>query len=66
MLVERSRVTLVANVGNLYAIGGYDGFSNLNSVEKYDQKKDAWSMASPMVAHEGGVGVGVIPLEPIP
>lgn len=57
----RSRVALVANCGKLYAIGGYDGVSNLKTVEMYDPKKDQWTYVTPMSAHEGGVGVGVIP-----
>ena len=57
----RSRVALVANFGKLYAIGGYDGVSNLKTVEMYDPAKDQWSYVTPMCAHEGGVGVGVIP-----
>ena len=62
MNVMRSRVALVANGNRLYAIGGYDGISNLSSVEVYDPEKNNWSFVEPMVAHEGGVGVGVIPL----
>ena len=65
MLMERSRVTLVANCGKLYAVGGYDGFTNLNSVEMYDPDNSKWSLSVQMCAHEGGVGVGVIPLEPV-
>lgn len=64
MNVKRSRVALVANCGRLYAIGGYDGVSNLNSVEVFDPELNTWSFAAPMCAHEGGVGVGVVPLEP--
>ncbi len=64
MNVKRSRVALVANCGKLYAIGGYDGVSNLNSVEMYCPEQNAWTFAASMRAHEGGVGVGVIPLEP--
>ena len=45
----------------LYAIGGYDGICNLSSVECYDSDKDQWTMVSPMCAHEGVVGVGVLP-----
>ncbi|XP_063222468.1 kelch-like protein 18 [Bacillus rossius redtenbacheri] len=59
--VMRSRVALVANMGKLWAIGGYDGVSNLSTVEVYDPSANAWSFVSPMCAHEGGVGVGVIP-----
>ena len=65
MNVKRSRVALVANCGKLYAIGGYDGYTNLNTVEVYDPEKNKWSFAPNMIAHEGGVGVGVIPLEPV-
>ncbi|XP_012281434.1 kelch-like protein 18 [Orussus abietinus] len=62
MNVMRSRAALVANMGKLWAIGGYDGVSNLSTVEVYDPKTNSWSFAAPMCAHEGGVGVGVIPI----
>ncbi|CAJ0963152.1 unnamed protein product [Ranitomeya imitator] len=62
MNTRRSRVSLVANCGRLYAVGGYDGPSNLNSVEMYDPETNRWTFMAPMVCHEGGVGVGCIPL----
>jgi len=62
MNIMRSRVALVANGGKLYAIGGYDGVSNLSSVEVYDPEVDSWQFVASMCAHEGGVGVGVIPI----
>ncbi|XP_039609452.1 kelch-like protein 18 isoform X1 [Polypterus senegalus] len=65
MNTRRSRVSLVANCGRLYAVGGYDGQSNLNSVEMYDSETNRWTFMAPMVCHEGGVGVGCIPLLPI-
>ncbi|XP_011297003.1 kelch-like protein 18 isoform X2 [Fopius arisanus] len=61
MNMMRSRAALVANMGKLWAIGGYDGISNLSAVEVYDPRSNTWSFAAPMCAHEGGVGVGVIP-----
>ena len=61
---RRSRVALVSNRGRLYAIGGYDGLCNLNTVEVYDPVTDSWTQGSSMLLHEGGVGVGVIPLPP--
>lgn len=61
MNVMRSRVAVVSNMGKLWAIGGYDGFSNLASVEVYDPKLNTWTFVAPMCAHEGGVGAGVIP-----
>ncbi|ODN04215.1 Kelch-like protein 18 [Orchesella cincta] len=63
MSLMRSRVALVANLGKLWAIGGYDGASNLSTVEVYDPVKNTWKNAPPMCAHEGGVGVGVIPVD---
>lgn len=54
----------MANSGKLYAIGGYDGISNLSSMEIYNPDEDKWVFGSPMVAHEGGVGIGVIPITP--
>lgn len=64
MNMKRSRVALVATCGKLYAIGGYDGVTNLNSVEMYDPELDTWIFVASMCAHEGGVGVGVMPIEP--
>uniref|UniRef100_T1IKW7 Kelch-like protein diablo n=1 Tax=Strigamia maritima TaxID=126957 RepID=T1IKW7_STRMM len=62
MNVMRSRVALVANGGLLYAIGGYDGVSNLSTIETYNADTDRWTFIASMCAHEGGVGVGVIPM----
>ncbi|XP_077290928.1 kelch like family member 18 [Arctopsyche grandis] len=61
MTLMRSRVALVANMGKLWAIGGYNGETNLRTVEVYDPAEDSWSFVAPMCAHEGGVGVGVLP-----
>ena len=57
------RVGVVAIANQIYAIGGYDGLSNLNSVEVYNVDEEEWSTASPMNRHQGGVGVAVIPLD---
>ncbi|XP_016397223.1 kelch-like protein 18 [Sinocyclocheilus rhinocerous] len=64
MNTRRSRISLVANCGQLYAVGGYDGQSNLSSMEMYDPETNRWTFMAPMVCHEGGVGVGCIPLQP--
>lgn len=61
MNVMRSRVALVSNCGKLYAIGGYDGVTNLSTVEVYNPEANQWDFVASMCAHEGGVGVGVIP-----
>ena len=62
MHVTRSRVALAANSGKLFAVGGYDGVANLSSVELYDPRTNQWSFVTSMCAHEGGVGLGVIPI----
>ena len=63
MNVTRSRVALVSNLGQLWVIGGYDGMKNLSTVEVYDPERDEWSFVAPMESHEGGVGVGVVPMD---
>ena len=62
MNVTRSRVALVADMDRLWAIGGYDGMKNLSTVEMYNPESDSWSFVASMESHEGGVGVGVIPM----
>ncbi len=42
---------------------GYDGMKNLSTVEVYNPETDEWTFVAPMESHEGGVGVGVIPLQ---
>ncbi|XP_063740979.1 LOW QUALITY PROTEIN: kelch-like protein 18 [Eleginops maclovinus] len=64
MNTRRSRVSLVSTAGRLYAVGGYDGQSNLCSVEVYIPDSQRWTFMAPMVSHEGGVGVGCVPLQP--
>ena len=63
MNVTRSRVAVVSNMDRLWAIGGYDGMKNLSTVEMYNPETNEWSFVAPMESHEGGVGVGVIPME---
>uniref|UniRef100_A0A665TML2 BTB domain-containing protein n=1 Tax=Echeneis naucrates TaxID=173247 RepID=A0A665TML2_ECHNA len=65
MSTRRSRVSLVSTSGCLYAVGGYDGQSNLSSVEMYNPETNRWTFMAPMAYHEGGVGVGCIPLQPV-
>jgi len=62
MNVTRSRVALVADMDRLWAIGGYDGMKNLSTVEMYNPDTDSWEFVASMESHEGGVGVGVIPM----
>ena len=55
-------MALVADMDRLWAIGGYDGMKNLSTVEMYNPESDSWSFVASMESHEGGVGVGVIPM----
>ncbi|XP_061150517.1 kelch-like protein 18 [Syngnathus typhle] len=63
MNTRRSRVSLVAASDRLYAVGGYDGQTNLGSVEMFNPDTARWTFMAPMACHEGGVGVGCIPLQ---
>lgn len=63
MNIKRSRMALITCNSKLYAIGGYDGISNLNSVEMYDPEADQWTIVASMIAHEGVVGVGILPFD---
>jgi len=63
MNVKRSRVAILVNCGKLFAIGGYDGETNLQSMECYDPKANRWDFHEPLTSHEGGVGVGLIPMK---
>lgn len=44
---------------SLYAMGGYDGTDQLNSVEKYDVEKNSWSFVAPMKHRRSALGVTV-------
>ena len=44
----------------LYAIGGYNGITQLNSAECYDPKEDKWTIISPMNSHRSALNVVVI------
>ena len=48
----------VAVVGGiLYAIGGGEGFSAVNTVEAYDPASDRWTARSPMPTARGFMGI---------
>ena len=52
----------VAVLGDLlYSIGGHDGSSYLNSVERYDNKTNQWSSnVAPTSSCRTSIGVGVL------
>ena len=56
----RRYVAAAALNGLLYAIGGYDGFSVLDSVEAYDPRLDQWKRVANMSNARRHVAVGVL------
>lgn len=56
----RSTHEVVAMDGHIYALGGNDGSSSLNSVEKYDPKANKWAVVSSMSIRRSSVGGAVL------
>ena len=56
----RRYVAAAALGGLLYAVGGYDGISVLDSVEAYDPKLDQWKRVESMSNARRHVAVGVL------
>lgn len=51
----------VAVIGQyLYAIGGFDDSSPLDSVERYDPRTNQWTYVAKMTTCRGGVGAGAM------
>lgn len=61
-LSSRSTHDLVAMDGWLYAVGGNDGSSSLNSIEKYNPRSNKWVAASCMFTRRSSVGVAILEL----
>jgi kelch-like protein 20 len=45
---------------HMYAVGGQDGVSCLNIVERYDPKENRWTRVAPMSTRRLGVAVAVL------
>jgi kelch-like protein 1/4/5 len=45
--------------GPLYAVGGHDGWSYLNTVERFDPAMRQWSHVAPMTTQRSTAGVAV-------
>ena len=56
----RRYVAAAALGGLLYAVGGYDGISVLDSVEAYDPKLDQWKRVESMSNARRHVAVAVL------
>lgn len=46
--------------GPIYAVGGHDGWSYLNTVERYDPDSKTWSYVAPMSIARSAAGVVVL------
>ena len=57
--VPRSFVSAVSHDGYLYAIGGEDRTASYNVVERYNPKKNMWTIITPMKKKRSGAGVAV-------
>lgn len=44
--------------GLLYAVGGYNGQTTVNTVERYNPRTEEWSMVSEMTTARSMLGVG--------
>ncbi|XP_001948815.2 kelch-like protein 3 isoform X2 [Acyrthosiphon pisum] len=60
MLVKRKELGVGVIKDCLYAVGGFDGTSCLNSTEVFDCKTQKWCMVSSMSTRRSGFGVGVL------
>ena len=54
MSTSRSTVGVAVLDSKLYAVGGRDGCSCLNSAEVYDPHTNKWTMISSMIHRRGG------------
>lgn len=51
----------VASLGqHIYVIGGYDGKSQLNSVERYDTERDVWENVSSVTIARSALSVTIL------
>lgn len=45
---------------HVYALGGYNGVAQLNSVERYCPIEDRWTLITPMNEHRSALSVAVV------
>lgn len=41
-------MSVVVHDGAIYAMGGYNGRTRMNSAERYDPEKNQWELIAPM------------------
>jgi len=60
MTVRRARLGIGVVYDKLYAIGGFDGCQDLNTVEVYNPKSNVWSSGLQMGTNRSCLGVAVL------
>ena len=45
---------------HVYAVGGYNGVAQLNSVERYCPVEEKWTIITPMNEHRSALSVAVV------
>ena len=60
ILCFRSTHDVVVLDGCIYAIGGNDGSTSLNSMERYNPKANKWVLVAPMTMRRSSVAVAVL------
>ena len=59
MTTRRLGVAVAVLGGFLYAIGGSDGATPLNTVERYDPRQNKWAVVAPMSTRRKHLGCAV-------
>lgn len=68
LLHYRERQNLILNVlslGEVYAIGGYNGVKTVDVVEKFDPEEGAWKEVAPLTYGRSVPGIAVAYLWPV-
>lgn len=60
MMRYRSAGGVSALRGFVYALGGHDGLSIFDSVERYDPANDTWTKVKPMLSRRCRLGVATL------
>lgn len=58
--ISRRYVRVGVIKGIIYAVGGYDGSTHLNTVECFDPMKNTWAAVANMSSRRSSAGVAVI------
>lgn len=60
VVIYRVRVGVAVLEGPMYAVGGHDGWSYLNTVERWDPQSKQWSFVAQMSVARSTAGVTVL------